>query len=85
MDKYDLIMKLLENNLLPDGKGGVRKITNEEAEKVRQAFKSMREDGIRGAHYLCEKCVHYVIFFPRATSSPGDEYSSKFPSKNPTI
>lgn len=53
-------------------------LTDEEfSEKARQAFISMQKDGVRGAHYLCEKCVHYIVFMPRILSSPGDEYVTK--------
>jgi hypothetical protein len=42
-------------------------------QEIAAATQSIRENGARGAHYLCDECGHVVVFMPRVTSSPGDE------------
>lgn len=42
-------------------------------EEIKEFKKAVLRDGARVAHYLCEKCIHYVVVLAASMSSPGEE------------
>lgn len=49
---------------------GNKKLTIEEIKEFKRA---VQEGGARAAHYLCEKCIHYVVVLAASMSTPGAE------------